>query len=317
MTKEQFLELAEKHSKGTASKKEIKLVESFYDQFQNKETSSGWDLSGEEEIRLRMLRVITKATQPEKSIHSTRLFMGIAASVLILVGAIGFMLLMPEETTPVEWVTSTTTLTQRKVVTLPDGSTVMLNMGSELRFPETFSESDRSVILHGEGFFEVVRDESRPFIVRTEELTTTVLGTSFNVRAYKDENQDITVMTGKVSVESQDLKVTLDPGEQAYFDVNMKHLVKNVVDPTMFAGWTASELRFDLVEFQDIITRLERWYRIDFELKDQGKAPCPVRANYENRSISYVLDGLQNIVAFDYEILNNQSIKLTSYGCKN
>lgn len=316
MTKEQFLNLAEKHANGTASDHEIQLVELIYDQMQSDKTAPEWEFSAEEEIRLRILSSITHVIKPEERTSLTWRVMRIAASVLLVVGVVAIVFLISNTTEPVEWITSTTHMTQRKTVTLPDGSTVRLNMGSELLFPEKFSENSRSVTLKGEGFFEVVRDESRPFTVLTESLTTTVLGTSFNVRAYTNEDQDVTVVTGKVKVENQHSKIILSPGEQAYFDVENRALVRNEVDPSQYAGWTDPELRFDLVPFQDIVTRLERWYRIDIEVMNQEKAECLIRANYKNKSISYVLNGLQNIVSFEYEMMDDRTIRIVSYGCK-
>ena len=89
-------------------------------------------------------------------------------------------------------------------LTLSDGSQVILNSGSELKYLKNFEKDKRAIFLKGEVFFSVTKDASRPFIVHTLETTTTALGTSFNVRAYKGESIDVSLLTGKVAVNKED-----------------------------------------------------------------------------------------------------------------
>ena len=109
---------------------------------------------------------------------------------------------------------------QRSKVKLPDGSIVNLNSQSTLIFPKEFSDTIRQVELSGEAFFDVVRDESKPFIVKTNNLETKVLGTTFNVRAFSDESEiNVSLVTGKVMVknindiDNSDKQILL-PGEK-------------------------------------------------------------------------------------------------------
>src|SRR5688572_8298430 len=90
---------------------------------------------------------------------------------------------------------------------LPDGSTVLLNEGSKLEYPITFSGDTREVFLQGEGYFDIQHNPSKPFVVKTANVTTTVLGTAFNVKAFPSEKHiTVTVTRGKVKV-SKDEKV--------------------------------------------------------------------------------------------------------------
>ncbi len=94
-----------------------------------------------------------------------------------------------------------TSLSDRKTVNLPDGSYVVLNKGSVLEFPRIFDKDIRQVRLNGEAFFEVARDITRPFTVRSGSFYLQVLGTSFNVSAYKKNDQiEVTVLNGEVEV---------------------------------------------------------------------------------------------------------------------
>src|SRR5690606_27701037 len=129
------------------------------------------------------------------------------AAVLLLVLGLGITVetLIPEETTtrPAEIVSFeefTTPPGVKSSITLGDGSKVLLNSGSSLKYVKGFGTDLREVFLVGEAFFEVSRDSIRPFIVRTGEISTTALGTSFNIEAYKDENLNISLLTGKVAV---------------------------------------------------------------------------------------------------------------------
>lgn len=94
----------------------------------------------------------------------------------------------------------TSTITYKndiRLISLPDGTRVWLNQNTEIDYPARFSKNERNVTLKGEAFFEVKRDPSRPFIITSGAVKTTVLGTSFNVRAYNDNDAQVSVRTGK------------------------------------------------------------------------------------------------------------------------
>ncbi len=100
-------------------------------------------------------------------------------------------------------------------LTLADGTKVWLNAESRLEFPDRFNGNTREVRLQGEAYFEVKKDVKRPFIVHTDYLSTRVLGTSFDVRAYSRKDASVTLVSGRVQVKTGDLAQILSPGEQA------------------------------------------------------------------------------------------------------
>ena len=108
------------------------------------------------------------------------------------------------------------------LVVLEDGSRVWLNSESTFRYPSVFDQDKREVYLEGEGYFEVVHDEERPFIVMTEKVFTRVLGTEFNVRSYMDKAVNVTLVKGSVAVGNNDQthtsEVVLCPGENASWE---------------------------------------------------------------------------------------------------
>lgn len=102
---------------------------------------------------------------------------------------------------------------------LADGSSVRLNSESSIRFPESFFGLTREVEIHGEVYFEVVKDSVRPFIVHANELKIEVLGTRFGVRVYRDETMTSTTLAeGRVRVVAGRSNMVLVPGEQAYLE---------------------------------------------------------------------------------------------------
>lgn len=152
-------------------------------------------------------------------------------------------------------------------VTLADGSRVWLNAGSALRFPEAFTGKQRVVYLEGEGYFEVKRDERKPFIVKTEGMDLRVLGTSFNVKAYRDdENIVTTLVTGKIAQRYSgiDTNIILTPSYQAVFNKSSRVLQTKEVDVRAALAWREGRIVMDNARLEDIFRELSRWY--DFEI---------------------------------------------------
>lgn len=121
---------------------------------------------------------------------------------------------------------------------LSDNTRVHLNSGSSLRYPVRFAGDIREVFLTGEGFFEVTKDEERPFVVKTEEVDVRVLGTSFNVNAYPDEKVVATTLVeGKVRVGYGSKNFDLDPGMQFVYDREDKTANVRTVDMELYTSW--------------------------------------------------------------------------------
>ena len=147
---------------------------------------------------------------------------------------------------------------------LEDGTKVWLNAESRLVFPVVFAADQRRVVLEGEGFFEVVKDSKRPFIVTSGELNVRVLGTSFNITAYEDLHQVVTTLVeGVVRVEGEHVEKVLKPGEQAIFTVQSKQLEVQQVDVRLYTSWKEGYYMFEKERLEDIMNTLARWYDVD------------------------------------------------------
>lgn len=156
-------------------------------------------------------------------------------------------------------------------LTLSDGTTVWLNSETKLEYPTHFAVNAREVTLTGEAFFEVVKDPDRPFVVKAGEAAVKVLGTSFNVKAYADEEAiTTTLVTGKVMLSSQQQErtkeVVLHPGMQGVVS-GQKNIEVNKVDPLVYSAWKDGEFRFENRTLESIMKTLQRWYdvRVVFE----------------------------------------------------
>lgn len=146
-------------------------------------------------------------------------------------------------------------------VVLPDGSKVWLNAASSLKYPTAFTGNERLVELQGQGYFEVTKNAQQPFIVKVDEMTVKVLGTSFDVMAYKDEKAiNTTLIEGAVKVNDQLLK----PGQQASLDnANGCMYLINNADIQQVIAWKTGFFEFDNAKLADIMRQVSRWYDID------------------------------------------------------
>jgi hypothetical protein len=172
------------------------------------------------------------------------------------------------------------------VVRLSDGTKIWLNAESELRYPVSFSEGERTVYLKGEAFFAVEKDSNSPFKVITGEHKVTVLGTEFCVRAYGDEGKILTTLErGSVSVVSGGKEVRLSPGEQS--NVSEKGISVEKVNTELFTAWHNKKYIFESQSLGEILHTLSRWYDME---------------------VSYESEDLQNI-RFTGELMKYQNIR--------
>lgn len=154
-------------------------------------------------------------------------------------------------------------------VVLEDGSKIWLNADSRLEYPSRFVGDKRVVKLYGEAYFQISKDEKRPFIVDTDGLQTIVLGTEFNVRNYKKENSHVTLIEGSVKVNNTDNEhsVVLSPGENVRILEDGSLGVKEV-DVDTYIYWRDGYFYFDNMTFADIMQDIGRWYNVNVVFDD-------------------------------------------------
>ena len=208
--------------------------------------------------------------------------------------------------TNTEYIQKQTAKGEKLNISLPDGSFIKLNASTELRITTNYhTNSERVVYLQGEAFFEVAKFEQKPFKVVTGKVTTTVLGTSFNVKAPLCEDQvSVALVEGKVKVANVRDEIMLDPAEMTTVQSSVQKLSKKNFDIETITGWRNNLLIFDETPFEEIITTLEQWYGVDFEISGAPLADKKYSGRFENKSLALVLEGLGFSSAFDYEIKN-------------
>ncbi len=148
-------------------------------------------------------------------------------------------------------------------VTLADGSRVWLNAGTKLTYPIAFVGKERRVCLDGEGYFEVERDESKPFIVEINGMEVKVLGTSFNLRSFTADNRSMaTLISGKIEVKTPTQRVELLPNQQADLLVGENKLDVHEVDAIAYGAWTKGKFVFRRERLETILDDVSRWYNV-------------------------------------------------------
>ncbi len=190
-------------------------------------------------------------------------------------------------------------------VELSDGTKVWLNACSEFKFPDYFSNRKRIVELNGEAYFEVVSDISNPFFVKTGDSQVIVTGTKFNIYHYLCEVQNaVTLVEGKVTVETSENKFLIKPGEQLLCTNNIAKIVK--VDALKFTSWKDGVFEFNNLSLKEISLRIEKWYNIKFDFEDISVSDHRFTGMIKkNRSIDYFISVLQKTTNLKFEIKEN------------
>ncbi len=163
----------------------------------------------------------------------------------------------------------TNPLGMQSSITLSDGTKVILNAGSTISYPTAFVKKYREVEIEGEAFFEVQHEEEKPFIVKADAIRVKVLGTKFNVKAYKEEkNIDVTLEEGSVGVgfANQHKYIEIIPGQQVRFDKTRRTFMKRQVNLNYYITWKDGLFHFNSMTFEDIARQLERRFNVSIEI---------------------------------------------------
>ncbi len=204
-------------------------------------------------------------------------------------------------------------------VVLSDGSTVHLNAGSSLRYPEQFNDQpSRYVQLKGEGFFEIKNNENQPFIVNTQDVDIEVLGTRFNVNAYSENKViECVLVEGSVGLSeegNQDNTLILVPSQKASWNVISKSFTKTNLNKTsIYTSWINGELTFENTSFRAISKKLERAFNVKIEnnnvlLQEQSFSGI---LDIKDSNIEDILDLLRMDTPFEY-IRENETIIIST-----
>ena len=195
---------------------------------------------------------------------------------------------------------------------LADGTRVWINAETTVRYPARFPDDERRIFVDGEAYLEVARDTSAPFTVAMGRNEVTVLGTAFNVSSYPEQTADqVTLVSGRVSVRAGERRLTLLPGEQALISRTGDDFTKRRVDTGLYCGWKDGVLRFRNHTLEEILHTLGRQYDVEIywhdeslkqytfsgELKRYDSIDTMLRMIGHTGDVRFTLHGKQVIVA--------------------
>lgn len=189
---------------------------------------------------------------------------------------------------------------KRSTLALEDGTKMWINAGSRVIYPNKFKKNKREIYVDGEVYMEVARDEERPFVVKTNMLDVQVLGTSFNVMAYKNDVQSAVVLaSGSVRVNAKDGQVKLVPNEMFSYSEQRGGLVKEVVVAD-YISWKDGIYIYHSEPLSSILSRISRYYgkEISYD-SDVAMFKCSGKLNLQE-DLDSLLEGLTHTVPVDY-----------------
>jgi transmembrane sensor len=214
--------------------------------------------------------------------------------------------------------TVSTQLAETTKIVLPDGSKVTLNADSRLRYKKNFGKEYRTISLQGEAYFEVEKNPEKPFIIDLRNAEVKVLGTSFNVKAYKGmEKIEVTVAEGKVSVyekKQPEKKVVAVAGEKAEYNKQQKVIKKTENLDKNYISWKTRSIIFENDSLQNIITTLSNVYHISIVLRNPELKDCTLTTSFDDEELETVFQVLES--ALDITIEEEEdTIYISGSGC--
>jgi transmembrane sensor len=319
--------LAQKYLDGAATPEEKRLLDQWYDT-----VHTGWpemvDLDKPEtgsDIRQRMFdnlrdELFVKTTRkveyvPAFSIKRMAKWIGAAAAVLALMYfAWSYDQSVTDKAPVFEKKLVQVPLNRVMRLTLPDSSKVWLNAGSVFRYPKSFSGKTRVVeLVEGRAFFDIRHQSQHPFIVKTDNLNITVLGTSFDVRNYKKEGTTrVSVVTGKVGItmpnRANGQVIMLLPKQAVVLSNVTNQLVKGPVQEVEVNAWCKNNFVFEQESLNNVFKALEKEYHAKITVEDKKLLNERISIKLNNQHLDTIMEILSFTKHFNYQMANDSTI---------
>lgn len=320
MEKEILQKLIEKYLKGNCTSEEVDAIHKWYNSFEEEQDSALFISSEQqEELKQRLLAKIKINIKSEdinrrKHVYRTLVYTlsGVAALVILTIGGLFYnqKASVSFGTGDIQVINMTRTI--QKVV-LSDGTIVWLNPKSRVIYPQYFTAIQRKIQMEGEAFFEVIPDPKRPFIIYSGNVITRVWGTSFRIRAYKNIPVEVSVLTGKVSVQLQkkeDSELILLPQQTATYQKDTDLLKKGIEKKTSAMSiWQKETLTFDNEPIREVIRILNTQFKVNISTSDEKLLDYVLKADFTDQSLPSILEMLRKSLNVENEI-SNQGIIL-------
>jgi len=195
---------------------------------------------------------------------------------------------------------------KRAFITLSDGTTLWVNTGSTVIYPTTFAKDKREIFVDGEVYAEVAHESNRPFIVKTNKLDVKVLGTVFNVTAYKEDKQtDVVLVSGSVNVKPQNGKATIIKPNQLFAYTDQASTLSNV-DVENYTSWHVGVYVFKNEPIENILLRLSRYYNVTMKLPSNPSGiSCSGKLELKD-DLNQLLNGLSEITSMNFAVKDSE-----------
>lgn len=194
---------------------------------------------------------------------------------------------------------------QRSNFNLPDGSLVWLNGDSKISYSANYGIENRIIHLEGEAFFEVAKGQNLPFVVKSGNVYTQALGTSFNVNTRKGELLEIALLSGSIKVKSNKNEVLVKPGEKVIQKSDNAGLKVSDFNALEVLGWKDGILHFQNAGFQDVKRRLEQWYDVQIVVRGAFDSNWNYTGTFQESSLERVLERISYTKEFNFSIKND------------
>ena len=281
-------------------------MDNVWEEMEEDEVSSLQHQQYREEARLLLSRI----RKPEKRFSFIPYLRYVAiVAVILSIGWGGFRLIRSNQEKVLTYTEVHVKNGEHKRIILPDGTSVTLNAGSYLRYPREFITDVRRIEMNGEAFFEVTRDEEKPFLIHTKDADVKVLGTSFNVKAFDmDEQLTVSVQTGKVQVDLPEAMMRLLPDEQFVMDKTKGEFQKRNEDARLSTVWIKGGLYFNRTPIRTVVNELVRMYNRTIEFAPGAEYDDYIYGEHDNKSLEAVLKSIQYSTDIKYRIENDKIV---------
>lgn len=281
-------------------------MDTVWEEMEVDEVSSLQHQQYREEARLLLSRI----RKPEKRFSFIPYLRYVAmVAVILSIGWGGFRLIRLNQEKVLIYTEVHVKNGEHKRIILPDGTSVTLNAGSYLKYPRQFITDVRRIEMNGEAFFEVTRDEEKPFLIHTKDADVKVLGTSFNVKAFDmDEQLTVSVQTGKVQVDLPEAMMRLLPDEQFVMDKTKGEFQKRNEDARLSTVWIKGGLYFNRTPIRTVVNELVRMYNRTIEFAPGAEYDDYIYGEHDNKSLEAVLKSIQYSTDIKYRIENDKII---------
>lgn len=319
MKEEQIWDIISKHLSGECNKEEETEFREWLDKNSENKTTflelmKIWEDSAKvkpdfepdtESALIKVLTNINESDNKKNNIRRLTTYSRRIAAVLLLGVVITYAYFQLSENNPAQFAQEFLSTSDKNEMVLEDGTRIFLNSNSKIKYPKKFKKNKREIYLDGEAYFEVSKDADKPFIIHTQTTTTEVLGTSFNLKAYKnDKSVSIIVKEGKVSFSSEksNNKVILIKDDLGLINKKDGIVLKKKNDDINYLSWKTGILYFEKSPLKEVIKVLSNHYQKDFEIKDKELEEKKLTATYNNKSIKELLEIIKHTFEIDYRI---------------